>query len=364
MKYSYILLIFILAISCDQVSAQTKLIKYKKYLIPVSAPPFDECGSKPAILISSDIGELNTSADPDDIQSLIHYMHYADRFDTRGIVGTPSTARDSLGIINRVLSAYALDYLELNSHPSSLGYPQRSTISVAQGQQSAPLSVNTVATYNPAIANHAGIKLIIDEAQKVLNRETCGPLNILVWGGITDVASALRTNPEIAEAIRVYYIADFNRFAKDQNSYLYIKNNFLDQDNLWFIQNEDSFKGAFANVASNGNTSAYQTGLKNELSQYGCMGQILNTTAPTTPLKIGDTPSVLYYLNGDADDPTSASWGGNFDLISGRAQYWIDVPETSLNITTTAILQRVSNTIMVAHNDWKLNAARAGFGCD
>jgi hypothetical protein len=42
-------------------------------------------GKKPRVIVSTDIG----GTDPDDFQSMIHYLMYADRFQTEGLIASP-----------------------------------------------------------------------------------------------------------------------------------------------------------------------------------------------------------------------------------------------------------------------------------
>ena len=41
-------------------------------------------------------------------------------------------------------------------------------------------------------------------------------------------------------------------------------------------------------------------------------------------IKMGDTPSVLYMLHGDPDNPEGKSWGGSFIKTGHGDNYWTD----------------------------------------
>lgn len=45
---------------------------------------------------------------------------------------------------------------------------------------------------------------------------------------------------------------------------------------------------------------------------------------------MGDTPSVLYFLHGDFNNPAGESWGGSFVKDAQRLSYWTDNPVDSL----------------------------------
>ena len=45
---------------------------------------------------------------------------------------------------------------------------------------------------------------------------------------------------------------------------------------------------------------------------------------------MGDTPSLLYLLRGNVDDPTAPHWGGAFVATSHGPHYWYDNPDPSV----------------------------------
>ncbi|MHC4367856.1 MAG: nucleoside hydrolase-like domain-containing protein, partial [Planctomycetota bacterium] len=42
-------------------------------------------GERPRVIVSTDIG----GGDPDDFQSMVHYLVYADVFETEGLISSP-----------------------------------------------------------------------------------------------------------------------------------------------------------------------------------------------------------------------------------------------------------------------------------
>jgi len=62
--------------------------------------------TRPRVIVSTDIG----GTDPDDFQSMVHFLLYADRFDVEGLVSSPygpGRREHILGVIDR----YAADCL-------------------------------------------------------------------------------------------------------------------------------------------------------------------------------------------------------------------------------------------------------------
>ena len=145
-------------------------------------------------------------------------------------------------------------------------------------------------------------------------RKDSRPLWILVWGMLDDVAQALHDAPDIAPKLRVYYIAGPNK-KWGANSYAYVVENFPD---LWMIECNDSYRGFFGNYSSP--AVAYEDGqgyYDRAIRGAGALGPDFKAYYKGNP-KMGDTPSLLYLMDGDPDDPEGESWGGSFTR-AGRA---------------------------------------------
>ena len=62
-------------------------------------------GERYRIIVSSDIG----GSDPDDFQSMVHYLVYADLFDTEGLISSPPGKGRKEHILE-VINAFEKDY--------------------------------------------------------------------------------------------------------------------------------------------------------------------------------------------------------------------------------------------------------------
>ena len=60
---------------------------------------------RPRILISTDIG----GTDPDDNQSMMHYLLYSNEFDCEGLVSSPSFGEGNKSEILRMIDIYEQD---------------------------------------------------------------------------------------------------------------------------------------------------------------------------------------------------------------------------------------------------------------
>ena len=75
---------------------------------------------KPRILISTDIG----GTDPDDNQSIAHFLMYSDLFDTEGLVSSPSYGSGSKAELLRMIDLYEKDFPQLKKHNKNLATPK------------------------------------------------------------------------------------------------------------------------------------------------------------------------------------------------------------------------------------------------
>src|SRR5665811_1668758 len=93
------------------------------YLLPflfiqISCKGLEKENNLPRTIISTDIG----GSDPDDYQSMVHFLVYADMFDVEGIISSPPN-KGRITHIEEVLHAYAQDYENLKSHSKNFPHP-------------------------------------------------------------------------------------------------------------------------------------------------------------------------------------------------------------------------------------------------
>jgi hypothetical protein len=249
---------------------------------------------KPRILISTDIG----CSDPDDNQSMIHLMMYSDKFSIEGLVSSPGGGKGRKEEILRMIDLYEKDFPKLVLHQKELVTPDYLRSIAKQGDY----GKNTFEGYSTATE---GSDWIIQCAKKKSNQ----PLWILVWGGLKDLAQALHDSPEIQSNIRVYWIGGPNKKGSaNSNSYAYIAENF---PNLWFIENNASYYGFFTDKKS---TDTIKT--TNYYDKYiqasGALGKDFKNYYDGN-VKMGDSPSLFYMMDGDPNNPMRESWGGSFE---------------------------------------------------
>lgn len=251
---------------------------------------FQKAPEKHRVLISTDIG----GTDPDDNQSMAHLLMYSNEFELEGLVSSPSFGSGSAKEIYRMIDIYEQDFPRLSSHIKGLMTPEELRPLVKQGRTDA---LPPCGYGEPT----EGSNWIIEQARKDDPR----PLYVLVWGCLEDVAQALHDAPDIAPKLRVYWIAGPNK-KWGVNGYCYIVENFPD---LWMIENNTTYRGF---IYDSKNDDQYNMGyFDHYIKESGNLGRDFAAYYKGNP-KLGDTPSLLYMMDGDPSNPEAQSWGGRF----------------------------------------------------
>ena len=267
--------------------------------------------AKPRVIVSTDIG----GSDPDDFQSMVHYLVCADVFDTEGLISSPPKGGRKKHVLE-ALDAYEKDYANLKTWSS--GYPKPDALRkvVRQG------AVDPQKGQTPDDDISPGAQLIIEAA----GRKDPRSLYVIVWGSITDVAQAVGKAPAIKKKLRVYSIGSWNtqndRRARD---YLYAHHK-----DMWWIEADTTFRGMYQGGKQTGDLSNREFP-RQHVKGHGALGDLF--MAKKADIKMGDTPSVLYLLHGARADPSAEHWGGAFVRPSPRERpcYWCDNPDPKLD---------------------------------
>ena len=245
---------------------------------------------RPRVLVSTDIG----GTDPDDFQSMVHFLLYADMFDVEGIVSSPYGPGRRSHVV-QVIDDYAADYPNLKRHSDRYPDPEALRRIAKQGA--------TEGVPGSGVgARTEGSDWIVQCARRADAR----PLWVLVWGGIDDLAQALHDAPDIAPRLRVYFIGGPNKMWS-VDAYNYIE---AHHPGVWMIEANSTYRGWFV-----GGDQSGERGNRTFVTRYaagaGSLGRFFSTLLDGT-IKMGDSPSVAYLLRNASDDPTRPGWGGRF----------------------------------------------------
>jgi hypothetical protein len=246
--------------------------------------------SRQRLIVSTDIG----GTDPDDFQSMVHLLVYADRFEIEGLISSPYGPGRKEHIL-KVIDLYERDYPNLRTYSDRYPAPDALRPVTKQGAFKG-------AGYEGFGAPTEGSDWIV----RCARHDDPRPLWVLVWGGIDDLAQALHDAPDILPKLRVYFIGGPNKkWSVDAYQYLVTHH-----PGLWIIEANATYRGWFVggNQAGEWGNKAF---VATHVAGHGRLGDFFASLLGGT-LKMGDSPSVAYLLHGTPEDPSQPSWGGRF----------------------------------------------------
>ena len=242
------------------------------------------------VIVSTDIG----GTDPDDFQSMVHLLLYADVLDIEGLISSPYGPGRKEHILE-VIDHYEQDYASLRQASHAYPSPHELRTLTKQGAKER-------ADYTGVGEASEGSALLVKRARV----EDARPLHVLVWGGLEDLAQALHDAPDILPKLRVYWIGGPNK-KWSPDAYQYIVEH---HPELWIIEANATYRGWF--VGGNQTDSWSNTGFVSEhIAGRGSLGTFFATQLGGT-IKMGDTPSVGWLLKGSPESPKQPGWGGQF----------------------------------------------------
>lgn len=269
---------------------------------------------RPRLIVLTDIG-----GDPDDTQSLVRLMVYANEFEIEGLIasasGTPGELKEKVTkpeLIREVVKAYGEVQNNLARHAS--GYPPAEQLLARIKSGNPNRGLEAIGKEHDTDGSQWIIR-VVDSADE-------RPVNIAVWGGQTDLAQALWRVREdrgddgattFISQLRVHDIADQDGIQH------WIYENFPD---LFYVLNKaasgkDKRASVFRGMYLGGDESLTSREWidRHVRNGHGPLGALYPPKTYTSPnphgaLKEGDTPSWLYFLPNGLSDPAEPSWGG------------------------------------------------------
>lgn len=299
----------------------------------------DGSPARPRLVVLTDISSLEAGeAEPDDGQSLIRLMLYADEFDLEGLVATSNLGHGQSvrpDLIRRVVDAYGEVRPSLVRHDGR--YPEAAELRerIKAGQPVAGLDRRVEESVGEG-KDTEGSEWII----RVVDRDDPGPVWVGIWGGSADLAQALwrvgqdRTAEELGRFVaklRVHAIGD------QDSTGPWIREQF---PGLSTITQRRAYRGMYRG----GDRALVGPGwVEAHIHGHGSLGDLYpnynggdiwsGTLGPVRGIKEGDTPSYLSLVPnglGVPGRPELGSWGGRFEGEGGRL---VDVADRDLDTT-------------------------------
>ena len=281
------------------------------------------CLAKERVFVLTDI-----SNEPDDEESMVRFLVYANEYEIEGLVATTSQhlrERTREDLIRRQIDAYSQVRPNLVIH--SKGYPSKEDLLAvtSTGQPAYNMAAVGKGKSNP------GSRLILKAADKEDDR----PLWISVWGGANTLAQALwdarkeRSAEDLKKLVaklRVYTISDQDDAGR------WLRMEFPD---LFYIVTPSStwqeyFRATWTGISGDRH---YKNGPmfhfelvdnpwleKNVIVDHGPLGALY---PKLTYIMEGDTPSYLGLIEnglGWSSSPALGGWGGRYKLFRSYAE--------------------------------------------
>lgn len=304
---------------------------------------------RPNLIVTTDIGQ-----DPDDQQSMVRLLHYANDFNLLGLIANaddnydhePPTIRTDL--LYQLIDAY--DRIYSNLRKVDANYPRASHLkTLVKPGCSGNGRKTPVTEYIGAGKNTEGSDWIIQQVDAAT-----GVVNVSVWGGACDLAQALfdvknsrskEATRRFVDKLRVYFIG------KQDSSNEWIMENFPD---LWLVlgssHDGNSWNSSFRGIFLGGDMQlTSREWLNAHVIGQHALGDLYpdetytkgGSQNPYGAMKEGDTPSFLYFLNNGlnfSEHPDWGGWGGRFER--GTQAYFGDAKDS---VFDTSIKEEVSN---------------------
>lgn len=261
---------------------------------------------KPRTIVLTDISAPHQ--EPDDQQSLIRLLVYANEIDLEGLVATTSTwRRDELN--PRTIEATIDAYEKVRDHllVHSPGYPEAFALRAMLTPGQPGYGMESVGEGKST----GGSELIIS---RVLDHDDPRPVWIQIWGGANTLAQALFD-------VRAERPADLDRFVSKIRAYdiggqddagawiahefpklLYLRSNLQWRSMSYRLDGKwPDGRGADESLVSP------EWFTENVRENHGPLGAIY---PPAKYLHEGDSPALLYVLPNGLSDPEHPDWGG------------------------------------------------------
>lgn len=280
------------------------------------------------VIISTDFPPFPvTNSDPDDVQSIVRFLLYANEFDIEGLIvsaGTFGMVAEKKNLL-AVLDKY--DEVDENLRKRDNKYPTANYLrSVTYEGLGNNHNINIKWGCNKQVwsdiigdgKDSEASEAIITAVDKPDTR----PVYICVWGGPREVAQAIwkiqntRSKKDLdsfLKKLRIFLIG-----CQDA-THDWLMDNF---PNLFIIESKTTYMGMFGV----GSSSWAET---NIINNHGPLGAIYPPKAIAgTGVIEGDSPSFLYLVSANRginnpEDPTQPSWGGQYIRV-GKTNHYTD----------------------------------------
>lgn len=288
-------------------------------IVVVAAQAVAGAAERPRLAVLTDIG-----GDPDDQQSLVRLMVYANEFEIELLLasaaGTPGELKEAVtrpDLIREIVEAYGI--VRPNLVRRAANWPAVESLR------------ERIVSGNPRRGRgHIGADHDTEGSRRLVARIDSGtperPLNVSIWGGQTDLAQALwRVKHDRGAAGLAAFATRFRVYdTNDQDGLAaWMRTEFPGLRYLLATRpaGRDKREGTYRGMYLGGDESlTSRAWIDRHVRATGALGALYPVKTWTAPnphgcMKEGDTPSWFFFLprsGNDPDDPARPGWGGQY----------------------------------------------------
>lgn len=293
---------------------EESLFSQFRIVISTDFPPLDVCMSGcPA----------DHTSDPDDIQSMVRFLLYANEFDVEGLIASSATFANIARKQNILDILEIYDQVDDNLKKHDPRYPSANHLRSVTFQ-------GLTGTWGKSISNNIGEGKDSQASEaiiKIIDRPDSRPVWFCVWGDCSNIAQAIWTvkKTRSAEDLRIFLNKmRIFQIAHQDSTIDWLMDNFPD---LFIIYSKVTYFGIFGGPNDLlGNQKWLDTNIR---QNHGPLGDIYPPAAMQVDgLKEGDSPSFMYLVSAsfglnNSENPSQESWGGQFVRIDST-NHWSD----------------------------------------
>lgn len=283
---------------------------------------------KPRLFILTDITSCESGVrEPDDAQTLVRLLHYANDFEIEGLCATSNMGHGHVcrpEIIQEIIDAYEQDFPNLSKVDSAFMRPEALRKTVYAGEAVAGPEISVEDCVLSGKLSDAARHLI-----SVVDKADTQPLWVVVWGGTADLAQALHSVEQTRNAseyerfaakLRILAIGDQDTTGK------WIRER---HPSVWYWIKTRSYRGIYR--GGDVSTSTYEWVEQNLTRAKSAMARLYpnynggdiwwQTLGPVRGVKEGDTPSWLGLIPNGLhlpEMPELGGWGGRAVKVNAR----------------------------------------------
>jgi hypothetical protein len=266
-------------------------------------------------------------SDPDDLQSIVRFLLYANEFDIEGMIvssGTFANIAKKKNLLD-VLDLYAKVENNLTKHDPRYPAVDKLRAVTFQGRSG---------TWGKSVENNIGEGKDSEASEaiiKIVDQPDPRPVWFCFWGDCSNLAQAIWKVQKTRSAAELRTFLNkirIHQIAHQDDTIDWLLNNF---PNLFIIYSATTYQGMFGGSDPISNLAWVNTNIR---QNHGPLCAVYPPAGiGCTGVCEGDSPSFLYLVSAvrglsNPEDPTQPGWGGQFKR-DGTTNHYIDGPGRS-----------------------------------